>query len=66
MKKVQRVNVDFSIPLLRAIDRECARLHVTRQAWIKIQLAAAIDGKRLTLAEELAATRREPDNKAQS
>mgnify|MGYP001590891900 CR=1 FL=1 len=32
----QRVNVDFSLNLLRLIDLECQRLGVTRQAWIKI------------------------------
>ena len=32
----QRVNVDFSVNLLRQIDAECERLGVTRQAWIKI------------------------------
>jgi hypothetical protein len=32
----QRVNVDFSVILLRQIDAECERLGVTRQAWIKI------------------------------
>ena len=32
----QRVNVDFSVSLVRQIDAECERLGVTRQAWIKI------------------------------
>ena len=32
----QRVNVDFPLALLRAIDAECARVGVTRQAWIKM------------------------------
>jgi hypothetical protein len=38
-REVQRVNVDFPTPMLRAIDREAARLGVTRQAFIKIRLA---------------------------
>lgn len=32
----QRVNVDFPLNLLRAIDDECDRLGVPRQAWIKM------------------------------
>ena len=46
---VQRVNVDFPIDLLRAIDREATRMGVTRQAFIKVRLA---DG--LTNASEVA------------
>jgi hypothetical protein len=38
-RAVQRVNVDFPIELLRAIDREATRIGVTRQAWIKLRLA---------------------------
>jgi hypothetical protein len=38
-REVQRVNVDFPIALLEAIDREAARIGVTRQAFIKIRLA---------------------------
>ena len=32
----QRVNIDFPLALLRQIDAECARIGVTRQAWIKM------------------------------
>lgn len=32
----QRVNVDFPLPLLKAIDAECRAIGVTRQAWIKM------------------------------
>lgn len=38
-REVQRVNVDFPVELLQAIDREAARIGVTRQAFIKIRLA---------------------------
>lgn len=38
-RAVQRVNVDFPVDLLRAIDREARRLGVTRQAFIKVRLA---------------------------
>jgi len=37
--EVQRVNVDFPVDLLRAIDREARRIGVTRQAFIKLRLA---------------------------
>jgi len=42
---VQRVNVDFPIDLLSAIDREARRLGVTRQAFIKLRLADALAGR---------------------
>ncbi len=38
----QRVNVDFPVDLLAAIDREARRIGVTRQAFIKLRLADAI------------------------
>lgn len=41
-RAVQRVNVDFPIDLLRALDREAARIGVARQAFIKLRIADAI------------------------
>jgi hypothetical protein len=41
-RKVQRVNVDFPLDILRAIDAETKRLGVTRQAFIKMRLADAL------------------------
>ena len=38
-REVQRVNVDFPVDLLRAIDREARRIGVTRQAFIKSRLS---------------------------
>src|SRR6266568_3991907 len=38
-REVQRVNVDFPVDLLRAIDREAKRIGVTRQAFIKLRLS---------------------------
>ena len=38
-REVQRVNVDFPVDLLRAIDREARRIGVTRQALIKLRLS---------------------------
>jgi len=42
---VQRVNVDFPIDLLRAIDADARRIGVTRQAWIKMRLAQTLTTK---------------------
>jgi hypothetical protein len=38
-REIQRVNVDFPVDLLHAIDREATRIGVTRQAFIKLRLA---------------------------
>jgi hypothetical protein len=38
-REVQRVNVDFPVDLLRAIDREARRIGITRQAFIKLRLS---------------------------
>jgi hypothetical protein len=45
-REVQRVNVDFPIDLLRAIDREAKRIGVTRQAFIKLRLADTLTSSR--------------------
>src|SRR5262245_55474178 len=39
---MQRVNVDFPLELLNAIDREAKRIGVTRQAFIKLRLADVV------------------------
>jgi hypothetical protein len=41
-REVQRVNVDFPVDLLRAIDLEAKRIGVTRQAFIKLRLADTV------------------------
>ena len=45
-RDVQRVNVDFPVDLLRAIDREAKRIGVTRQAFIKLRIADTLEGSR--------------------
>jgi len=45
-REVQRVNVDFPVDLLRAIDREARRIGVTRQAFIKLRLADTLTSSR--------------------
>ena len=44
-REVQRVNVDFPLDLLRAIDQEAKRIGVTRQAFIKLRLADTITSR---------------------
>jgi hypothetical protein len=41
-RTVQRVNVDFPVDVLAAIDREADRLGVTRQAFIKVRVADSL------------------------
>jgi hypothetical protein len=45
-REIQRVNVDFPVDLLKAIDREAKRIGVTRQAFIKLRLADTVAGSR--------------------
>ena len=45
-RDVQRVNVDFPVDLLDAIDREARRIGVTRQAFIKLRLADTLSTTR--------------------
>jgi metal-responsive CopG/Arc/MetJ family transcriptional regulator len=40
---VQRVNVDFTIEMLRELDAEAHRLNISRQAVIKAMLSRALD-----------------------
>ena len=41
--EIQRVNVDFPVDLLKAIDQEAKRIGVTRQAFIKLRLADTLE-----------------------
>jgi uncharacterized DUF497 family protein len=45
-REVQRVNVDFPVDLLHAIDREARRIGVSRQAFIKLRLADTLANSR--------------------
>ena len=45
-REVQRVNVDFPVDLLDAIDREAKRIGVSRQAFIKLRLADTLTASR--------------------
>jgi hypothetical protein len=43
---VQRVNVDFTVEMLRELDAEARRLNVSRQAVIKTMLSRALAEQR--------------------
>jgi len=45
-REIQRVNVDFPVDLLDAIDREAKRIGVSRQAFIKLRLADTLTSSR--------------------
>ena len=44
VRPIQRVNVDLTHGMLRALDQRAARLNVSRQAVIKTLLQKALDG----------------------
>lgn len=41
--EIQRVNVDFTAPMLEELDREAQQLNISRQAVIKTLLRKALD-----------------------
>jgi metal-responsive CopG/Arc/MetJ family transcriptional regulator len=47
MQPIQRVNVDFAVPMLRELDEAARALHISRQAVIKSLLRQALDQQRL-------------------
>lgn len=47
---IQRVNVDFSVPMLQELDQAAAELNVSRQAVIKVFLRQALDHHHLAQA----------------
>lgn len=47
MLPIQRVNVDFTEPMLKELDEEARALNVSRQAVIKMLLRTALDQQRL-------------------
>ncbi len=42
-REIRRVNVDFPAWVVEALDREAARLGVTRQALVKLWIAERLD-----------------------
>ena len=47
MPPIQRVNVDFALPMLEELDEEARQLNVSRQAVIKTLLRHALDQQHL-------------------
>jgi hypothetical protein len=47
MQPIQRVNVDFTAPMLKELDSEARALNISRQAVIKSLLRQALDQQRL-------------------
>lgn len=47
MQPIQRVNVDFAVPMLSELDEEARALNISRQAVIKSLLRQALDQQRL-------------------
>jgi hypothetical protein len=47
MPPIQRVNVDFTLPMLKELDEEARELNISRQAVIKTLLRHALDQQRL-------------------
>ncbi len=47
MPPIQRVNVDFTLPMLNELDKEARELNISRQAVIKTLLRHALDQQRL-------------------
>jgi hypothetical protein len=43
MHPIQRVNVDFTVPMLQELDQAAAALNVSRQAVIKTLVRQALD-----------------------
>ena len=46
MPPIQRVNVDFALPMLQELDEEARQLNISRQAVIKTLLRHALDQQR--------------------
>lgn len=47
MPAIQRVNVDFTVPMLKELDDEAQSLNISRQAVIKSLLRHALDQRRI-------------------
>jgi hypothetical protein len=47
MPPIQRVNVDFALPMLQELDEQARQLNISRQAVIKTLLRQALDQQRL-------------------
>jgi hypothetical protein len=51
MPPIQRVNVDFALPMLQELDEQARQLNISRQAVIKTLLRQALDQQQLARRE---------------
>lgn len=51
-QRIQRVNVDFTVPMLQELDRAARELNVSRQAIIKSLLRQSLDQHYLATAQQ--------------
>lgn len=49
LKELRRVNVDFPVWMIEALDREAQRVGVTRQSIIKMWIAERLERNRMIL-----------------
>jgi hypothetical protein len=47
MPPIQRVNVDFALPMLEELDKQAAEMNISRQAVIKTLLRQGLDQRYL-------------------
>jgi metal-responsive CopG/Arc/MetJ family transcriptional regulator len=52
MAPIQRVNVDFALPMLDELDKAAKELNISRQAVIKTLIRQALDQHYLATARE--------------
>ena len=58
MGPIQRVNVDFALPMLDELDKAAKELNISRQAVIKTLIRQALDQHYLATARQSAAKQR--------
>jgi len=67
MPPIQRVNVDFALPMLQELDEAARQLNISRQAVIKTLLRQALDQQHLARRARQVVRREEaPNENAQS
>jgi metal-responsive CopG/Arc/MetJ family transcriptional regulator len=57
MKPIQRVNVDFTAPMLEELERAAKELNISRQAVIKTLIREGLDQRQLARASRQRARR---------
>lgn len=57
MKPVQRVNVDFSAPMLEELESIAKELNISRQAVIKTLIRQGLDNRQMTRTARTKSTR---------